>query len=337
MHNLDLQVLNAGRQWLHAHTVWLCTVISTFGSSPRPPGAMMVIRADGRYSGSLSGGCVEESFIERIQAQAFTAPSQLIRYGEGGYAPDQALPCGGSLLILVEKLPPDAQSQAYLTTLIDAFTQATALVKRVTLPEACTSLTPVGYSGKTLTEVCGDAITLTLATPPRLIVCGLSSVAVFCANFALTLGFETLVCEHRPDARLTLAPGLSEGITLLEVFPARYLEEHGCHAGTAILSLTHDPRIDDLTMMEAVHLPAFYLGAMGSVRNSQKRRERLVAFGDVTPAQLQRIHAPVGLAIGSKTPAEIALSIMADIVRHKNGMVSGSEAGAVAVPCAGLA
>ncbi|WP_249221800.1 XdhC family protein [Pantoea sp. JGM49] len=134
---------------------------------------------------------------------------------------------------------------------------------------------------------------------------------MFCANFALALGFETLVCEHREEVLLNMAGDLDNGITLIRQFPAAYIEREGCHTATAILSLTHDPPIDDLTMMEAVNLPAFYIGAMGSMNNSQRRKERLERIGELEPRQISRIHAPVGINIGSKTPAEIALSIAA--------------------------
>ncbi|MFT4274261.1 MAG: XdhC family protein [Pantoea sp.] len=322
MQNLDVQVISTARQWAEAHELWLCTVLSTYGSSPRPPGAMMVIRKDGQYCGSLSGGCVEESFIARIRDDAFSASSQLVRYGDGGLAPDRALPCGGVLDILVERLLPGREAIGYLGQMHDALISATALTKRITLPAPCISLEPAVYRSRTATHIEGDEVTLTLSAPPRLVIGGLSSVAVYCANFALALGFETLVCEHREDVLSNLAADLDAGVTLIKLFPAVYLEREGCHPATAILSLTHDPRIDDLTMMEAVNLPAFYIGAMGSHQNSQRRKERLVRYGDVAPHQLSRLHAPVGLAIGSKTPAEIALSIMADIVRHKNGLAS---------------
>lgn len=320
MQNLDVQVVSTARHWAQTHELWLCTVLSTYGSSPRPPGAMMVIRQDGQYCGSLSGGCVEESFIARMRDNAFSAPSQLVRYGDGGYEPDRALPCGGVLDILVEKLLPGSGALAYLGRMYDALMSATAMTKRVTLPAPCTSLEPAVYGSRTTAHIIGDDVTLTLAAPPRLVIGGLSNVAVYCANFALALGFETVVCEHREEALRNLAADLAAGVTLIKQFPAVYLEREGCHPGTAILSLTHDPRIDDLTMMEAVNLPAFYIGAMGSHKNSLRRKQRLVRYGDVAPHQLSRIHAPVGLAIGSKTPSEIALSIMADIVRHKNGL-----------------
>ena len=325
MHNLDMQVLNAGIQWVETHEVWLCTVLSTYGSSPRPPGAMMIIRQEGYHCGSLSGGCVEESFIERINQNAFPAASQIVRYGEGGFEPDRALPCGGVLDILVEKLPPGAASTAYLQQMHDALRAATAIKKTILLPHPCHSLTPAAYTSKTLTSRDGAAITLTLSTAPRLVIGGLSSVALFCASFAVALGFETIVCEHREEVLENMASSLDPAVKLIKQFPAVYLEREGCHAGTAILSLTHDPRIDDLTMMEAVNLPAFYIGAMGSKKNSLRRRERLDQFGELLPEQISRIHAPVGLDIGSKTPAEIALSVLADIVRYKNGCVIAPE------------
>ncbi|MBK0091243.1 XdhC family protein [Erwinia sp. S59] len=328
MHNLDVQVIRTALTWAEESPVWLCTVLSTYGSSPRPPGAMMVIREDGRYCGSLSGGCVEESFIARISEAVFSAASQIVRYGEGGFAPDRALPCGGVLDILVEKLLPGSVAIDYLQRMHQAMVSAHSLEKRLVIPNACHAVIPGDYASHTFAQIKGAEVVLTLSAPPRVIIAGLSNVALFCANFALALGFETLVCEHREEVLLNMAGDLDNGITLIRQFPAAYLEREGCHPATAILSLTHDPRIDDLTMMEAVNLPAFYIGAMGSMNNSQRRKERLVRIGELEPRQISRIHAPVGIDIGSKTPAEIALSIMADIVRYKNGVRSAEVASA---------
>lgn len=318
MHNLDLQVLETGQKWAGQHEVWLCTVLRTYGSSPRPPGAMMVISREGLTCGSLSGGCVEEDFIRRIQQGAFAASSQVVRYGEGGLEPGIALPCGGVLDILVERVEAGTRSVEYFKQMSEALMGATALRKSIRLPYPCRGLEYIPYASSTTARQQGDIVTLTLSTPPRVIICGLSSVAVFCANFAVALGFETLVCEHRPETLASQASLLDPGVHLIEKFPAAYLEREGCHQATAILSLTHDPRIDDLSLMEAVNLPAFYIGVMGSKRNSLQRKARLKTFGGLDTLQLERIHAPVGMDIGSKTPSEIALSIMADIVCHKN-------------------
>lgn len=151
----------------------------------------------------------------------------------------------------------------------------------------------------------------------RLLIAGLSPVAEFCAGFAAALGFEVIVCDPRPE----LTDGFTmAGVELVKLFPATYIAQGGCHAATAIVALTHDPRMDDLTLLEAVRTPAFYIGAMGSRRTSEKRMERVQRIGGIGQQDLDRIHAPIGLKLGSKTPAEIALAVMADIVRVSNGV-----------------
>ena len=318
MQHIDLQVIDQGQRWLVSQPVWLCTVLCTFGSSPRPPGTMMVITADGDYCGSLSGGCIEEDFIRRIRNGDFQQPSQRVRYGDGGLTPDRTLPCGGVLDILIEHLQPSDDNAQRLAQLHGALAGHLALQKVITLPRACERLEEIVWRSSTVVEQQGDRITLTIAAPPRLIVAGLSTVALYCASFAVSLGFETIVCENRPDFLANFASQLDGAVRLEKCFPARYLEEQSCHANTAVVALTHDPRMDDLTMMEAVHTPAFYLGVMGSQRNSANRRQRLAQIGDLSAADLARIHAPIGMDIGSKTPAEIALAVMADIVKAKN-------------------
>ncbi|WP_417358315.1 XdhC family protein [Gallaecimonas pentaromativorans] len=318
MQSLDIQVLDRAGQWAANDVVWLCTVLSTFGSSPRPPGTLMALKQGGFYCGSLSGGCVEEDFMARIEAGDFTQPSQVVRYGQGGLTPNRALPCGGVLDILVERLAPGAASQQYLQQMQNAVGGATSLYKHIVLPGPCQTLTPREYASNTIAEYDDNTVSLTVSAAPRLVIAGLSAVALFCADFAVALGFETLVCESREEVLANFESSLSKGVVLVREFPARYLEKHGCHSGTAVVSLTHDPRVDDMTLLEAVNTDAFYIGAMGSERNSQSRMARLRELGEMTPAQLARIHAPIGMDIGSKTPAEIALSVLADIVRHKN-------------------
>lgn len=107
---------------------------------------------------------------------------------------------------------------------------------------------------------------------------------------------------------------------LIEQLPAVFIEQGGCHAATAVVALTHDPRMDDLTLMESVRTEAFYIGAMGSSKTSMRRRERLQRIAGLTTQDMQRISAPIGLHLGSRTPAEIAISVMADILRVGNGI-----------------
>ncbi|MGA5653993.1 XdhC family protein [Rahnella contaminans] len=326
MQHLDNQVIAQASDWLAHHPVWLCTVLTTYGSSPRAPGALMVANASGHFCGSLSGGCVEEDFLQRIAAGEYQQASQIVRYGEGGLTPNIALPCGGSLDVLIEYLPATQNNVDYLQRMGMALAGHYALTKSLTLPAACDHLELTNYHNATQVMRNDDCITLHLAAPPRLLIAGLSSVALYCADFACALGFEVVVCECREDVLENFLPALKADIRLEKQFPARYLEENGCHANTAIVALTHDPRMDDLTLMEAVNTPAFYIGAMGSQRNSARRRERLQTIADFTTEDFSRLHAPVGLPIGSKTPAEIALAVMADIVKHKNGIAQENAA-----------
>lgn len=318
MNNPDITVITRACDWLQQQPVWLCTVLSTWGSSPRSPGAMMAATRDGRYCGSLSGGCVEQNFLTRIAAGEYRLPSQLVRYGGGGLAPDIALPCGGTLEVLVEFLPAGADSIAPLQKMQAALASHRRFMKTLTLPGPCQLIIPAASNGSTGAERTGNTLRLHIAAPPQLLIAGLSSVAIASASFACALGFEVLVCESRPEALANFVPALPPEVTLLEQFPARYLELHGCHASTAIVALTHDARMDDLTLMEAIHTPAFYIGAMGSQKNSDSRRQRLQRIAEFSAGDLARIHAPVGLALGGKKPAEIALAVMADIVRVKN-------------------
>lgn len=320
---LDLQVLQQAQQWAATSALWLCTVLHTWGSAPRGPGAMLVVSAEGHHCGSLSGGCVEEDLLARLAAGQWQAPSQVIRYGDGELAANVKLPCGGILGILIEYLPAGDDTVVYLGRQLAAVAGHEALHKRLTLPHPCQSLTPAEFATQPQINVQGHEIDIRLSAAPQLFVAGYSPVAQYCMSFAFSLGFEVVLCEPREEVLATLQGDsqvhtLPPGVRVLEALPAHYLQLNGCHANTAIVALTHDPRLDDLTMMEAVKTPAFYIGVMGSAQNSRHRRERLTRIGHLTDTDQQRIHAPIGLDIGSKTPAEIGLAIMADIVRLKN-------------------
>ncbi|BDH46364.1 hypothetical protein TUM12370_24080 [Salmonella enterica subsp. enterica serovar Choleraesuis] len=318
--SLDVQVLRQALAWSSEQPVWLCTVLRTWGSSPRAPGALLAANPQGEWSGSLSGGCVEESFLRQVQAGKWRAASQVVRYGDGGLEPDRSLPCGGALDILVEYLPSNEQTADYLQRLLTALTGHQALLKKLTLPHSCHSLTLTDSRFQVPVEYCAPEITILHAAAPCLVVAGYSSVAAFCVDFACSLGFEVIVCEPREEMLSQMPATLPSGARLVKQFPAAWLERNGCHPRTAIVALTHDARMDDLTLMEAVNTPAFYIGAMGSARNSANRRERLVRVAGLDESVIGRIHAPIGLDIGSKSPAEIALAVMSDIVMHKNGL-----------------
>jgi xanthine dehydrogenase accessory factor len=317
MKHLDLQVIQQARKWLAGgRPIWLSTVLSTFGSAPRGPGAMLVALDSGEHRGSLSGGCVEEDFLERVGAGCFAGVNQVVRYGEGGLAPNLALPCGGVLDVLVERIAPDAEAIEHLQALERALLGGELIGRRVPLGEARRSLCGTRM-GDPRVQVGDEEVSIRIGAAQRLILAGLSPVAEFCASFAVALGYEVILCEPRPE----VLEGFSQaGVTVQPLLPALFIADGGCHAATAVVALTHDPRLDDLTLIEAVRSEAFYIGAMGSRRTSDKRFERLQRVGGLDAEALQRIHAPIGLGLGSKTPAEIALAVMADILRVSNGI-----------------
>lgn len=323
MKTLDLLVTEAALKWSQEdHPIWLCTVIHTYGSAPRSPGALFVANAKGQYLGSLSGGCIEEDFLQKIQDGWFTKASDIAIYGEQSehFRPNTTLPCGGTIDVLVEYLLPTPETVLYLTNMIEALQGQKSFMKRITLGSKAI-LEAEELHDKPRVQQFENKLEIILQSDTTIFVAGISAVALYCIEFAVRLGFMVVVAEDRPEELRQLTEITQrDSIMILETFPAQYLETEGASPQTAILSLTHDPRIDDFTMIAALDTPAFYIGAMGSRRNSEQRLQRLKECTDYSDEILSRIHAPIGLPIGSKTPAEIALAIMADIIMHKNGL-----------------
>ncbi len=320
MQPLDIKVIDNAIEWLQSQqSIWLCTVISTFGSSPRAPGSLLVANSDGAFTGSLSGGCVEEDFIARIKSGEFNLPFQVLSYGgadniRGGVT----LPCDGVLEVLVEQLAPGLESLEYLQDIRSALQGVAPKIRRVDLNrrQAC-FLPDTGTGARVEYQRQQQQLDIRISPVARLIICGLSPVATACAEFAGALGFEVIVCDPRPEVAHDFD---GDNIEFQPVLPSLFISQPGrCHQATAVVALTHDPRIDDLAMIEAVTTPAFYIGVMGSKKTSANRAERLKRSGGLSQAQIDKIHMPIGLALGSKTPAEIALAVMADVVRVLRG------------------
>ncbi len=315
---LDAQVIRQALDWLEAgEAVWLCTVVSTYGSAPRGPGAMLAALPSGQWRGSLSGGCVEEDFLERVASGYFAPFNQIVRYGEGGLAPNLSLPCGGLLDVLLDYIEPDGRGRDYLAGIGRALDGAGLMRRRVILESTDRELLPASMG---MPKVASDAseVQIRVGAVNRLILAGWSPVAEQCAGFALALGYEVILCDPREEL---LSAFSMPGVNVQPMLPALFIAQAGnCHAATAVVALTHDPRIDDLSLMEAVKTEAFYIGAMGSIRTSEKRLERLARIAQLDERALARVHAPIGLRLGSKTPAEIALAVMADVMRVANGV-----------------
>lgn len=318
MHDLDTQVITQALAWVReGHPVWLCTVLSTYGSAPRAPGAMLVARRDGQCVGSLSGGCVEEDFLERLDAGDFDRPVTIRRYGDT-YEDSQrfALPCGGVLEVLIERRMPDPAWLAHLETLLLALQGQRRVIRRVELESGVYQLGNDELGEGPCVVRHFTSIGIRVGPVLRLLLAGISPVAEACARFARALGHEVIVCDPRPEMREGF---VVDGVSVVPQLPSAFIAAGGCHAATAVVALTHDPRIDDLAMIEAVRTEAFYIGVMGSRRTSDTRATRLLRSGGLSQVEIDRIHMPIGLDLGSKTPAEIALAVMADIVRVYHG------------------
>lgn len=318
MDSIDLLVLRTARDWIAAgHRVLLATVASTWGSSPRPVGSMMVLREDGQVVGSVSGGCIEDDLIQRYTS-AHNGPGmphgrpELLRYGVSA---DEAhrfgLPCGGTLQLTLEFDPCPTQLQ----TLLDHLSAGHLVQRRLDLDsgQVCLDITD------TPTTSCldGQVMLTTLGPGYRLLLIGAGALAEYLATMALFNGFKVSICDPRSEYRASWAVPQVEH---LQGMPDDAVRDFAADQRSAIVALSHDPRLDDLALLEALQGPAFYIGAIGSRRNSQSRRERLIEHFGETEASLRRLHGPVGLYIGSKTPAEIAVSVMAELLAEKNGV-----------------
>ncbi|MFI8480680.1 XdhC family protein [Pseudomonas sp. NPDC078700] len=318
MQHLDLLVIRQALQWSQAgQRIWLCTVLFTYGSAPRAPGSLLVVNEQGGWLGSLSGGCVEDDFLQRVSEGAFPEPATSVRYGDGTDSHSNvSLPCGGVLEVLVENLASSCEVQAHLREMESALLGQCRLMRSVTMPQGTWQLTvDVEHGPRVRRDL--DTLQIRIGAAQRLLLAGYSSVAHICAEFGKTLGFEVVLCDPRDE----VLDGVEiAGVEIRRELPSMVIAAGGCHADTAVVALTHDPRIDDLAMIEAVRTEAFYIGVMGSEQTTEKRFARLLRSGGLSETDLSRIQAPIGLNIGSKTPAEIALAVLADIVRLRNGI-----------------
>lgn len=312
MDSVDFDVLHSVLAWRRAgQRVQLYTVVQTWGSAPRPPGAMLAVRGDGLLVGSVSGGCIEDDLLARLRdGRAATAAGvQLLTYGVSREeAARFGLPCGGTLRLTEEAVADFAWIEELLARCADHRLVARELELasgRVTLHDAAPTDT-LNFDGARLRAVYGPRW--------RLLLIGAGQLSRYVSAMARMLDFEVLVCDPREefahgwaDDHARFVPGMPDDAVLAIAPDER----------TAIVALTHDPRLDDMALLTALGSRAFYVGALGSRLNSARRRERLASLG-LPAADIARLHGPIGLPIGSHTPPEIALSLLAEIVALKN-------------------
>ncbi|MEN3113243.1 XdhC family protein [Uliginosibacterium paludis] len=319
MDSVDLQVLATARRWAAEgrRFAWV-TVARTWGSAPRPPGAWLVLREDGLVEGSVSGGCIEDDLVMRMRdgRLAGKRPFALVYGVTKEEAERIGLPCGGTLEVLIEPQP-DA---ALLDELAERLSQRQLVAKSVDLSSSLVTLSAAGRGAAMRWD--GERL-LTVHGPQwRLLIIGAGQISRYLAQMALALDYEVTVCEPREE----YGPGWDvPGTRLVSSMPDDTLLEMVPDAHCAVVALTHDPKLDDMVLLEALRSPAFYVGAVGSRLNNAKRRERFLQHFDFSEEELARLHGPVGLPIGSHTPPEIAVAILAEMVAVRNGVATASR------------
>jgi xanthine dehydrogenase accessory factor len=313
MHSTDQQILNAAREWLReGHRFVLVTVARTWGSAPRAPGSWMVLRDDGRVQGSVSGGCIEDDLIDRLlNGKLQSKLPFLLKYG---VTKDEAfrygLPCGGTMELVIEPEP----DLTALEELARRINEGQLVRRSISVGRAGVSVA----AGSAADSMCWDGCNLTTLHGPswRLLIVGAGQISSYLAQMARALDYQVLICDPRTEyATAWDIPGT----TVLNSMPDDAVIELNLDPHSAVVALTHDPKLDDMALLEALKSPAFYVGALGSAINSMRRRERLLQYFDLSQAEVDRLHAPIGLPIGSHTPPEIAIAILAEMTAVRNG------------------
>jgi xanthine dehydrogenase accessory factor len=313
MDSVDLQVLKSSAEWLEGgHRVVLATIVETWGSSPRPPGAMLALRDDGLVAGSVSGGCVEDDLVARIRDKSLAVekPETTVYGITKEDAQRFGLPCGGRLQLVLEPL----REPAGLRELLARIERHQLVQRTLDLQSGAVTLAAAGrddtlsFDGRLLRTIHGPRW--------RMLIIGAGQLSKYLAQMAQALDYQVIICDPRAEYADTWDV---QGAALDRGMPDDVVNAMNLDSRSAVVAVTHDPKLDDLALIEALKSPAFYVGALGSRLNTEKRRERLAQF-DLSHAELKQLHGPVGLRIGSKTPPEIAVSILAEMTAVRHGI-----------------
>jgi xanthine dehydrogenase accessory factor len=310
MDSVDLQVLKSACAWVkEGRRVVLATVVKTWGSAPRPVGALTAIRDDGMVVGSVSGGCVEDDMILRVRNRELVQDKPATtQYGVSAEEATRfGLPCGGTLELVLEPLSADSGIDKLL-----AHVERHELVKRTLDMESgiapAVNSDQLTFDGKNFVTVHGPRW--------RLLIIGAGQLSKYLAQMGQALDYNVTVCDPREE----YTEGWDvPGADIKRGMPDDVVTELNLDGHSAVVTLTHDPKLDDMALLEALKSPAFYVGAIGSKKNNDARRKRLADF-DLSQGEIARLRGPVGLKIGSKTPPEIAIAILAEMTAVKNGV-----------------
>jgi len=314
----DQQVLHSLHDWLdRQQEAWLCTITATYGSSPRPPGSLFAFSRLGQRAGSLSGGCVEEALIDELQRTPARRRPLILQYGGDAHANRRLqLPCGGSMEIVAQHLGLH-QDLEMLEQILASLKARRCIQRQLHLNTGHSRLQQVAdFQPLNRQE---ELLIQTFGPRYRMLLIGAGPLSACLATMALQFDYRVLVCDPREDFFDSWP--LPE-VEFFRCLPDEAIRLHARDAHSIVLALSHDPRLDDMGLMEALNGEAFYVGALGSRRSSEERRKRLQALA-IPPERIARLHAPVGMAIGSRTPAEIAVAILAELTllrRRHHGM-----------------
>ncbi len=331
--HLVTDVISTLISWLdEGHSVALATVISTWGSSPFPPGSHLIVRDDAAIVGSVSGGCVESAVIDESLKVIKGAPPNIFEYGiSGEKAWEVGLACGGEIKVFIHKVDDGAAlyriaknriQEGFCSVLVTRMLDANSVLigdgfKSGTL-EISEKLFELSFKAAKknqnfIFEFEGCSYFIQSINPPiRIIIVGAVHIAQALVHLAKVVGFEVVVIDPRKSFA---TPERFPGVEVLIEWPDKALKELNVNYQTAVICLTHDPKIDDLALKLSLKSSAFYIGALGSERTAARRNIRLAKLG-LELNDLRRIHGPIGLDIGSKSSAEIAVSILAEIIQE---------------------
>jgi xanthine dehydrogenase accessory factor len=313
MDSVDIEVLRTAEAWRkQGHAVALGTIVKTWGSAPRPVGAMVAIRDDGQITGSVSGGCVEDDLVEKVKQKFARAKKpELVTYGvTNEEATRWGLPCGGTLQLVVEPL----SDKSGIAELLRKIGEQQLVRRKLEMDSGRATLEPgrwqdvLEFDGRVLSAVHGPRW--------RLVLIGAGQLTRYLAEMARMLDYHVVVIDPREEyANSWDLPS----VPINRGMPDDMVRDLQLDGHSALVALTHDPKLDDLALMEALKSAAFYVGAIGSKKNNDARRERLKEF-DVSADEIARLRGPVGLYIGSKTPPEIAIAILAEMTAVRHGV-----------------
>jgi xanthine dehydrogenase accessory factor len=313
MDSVDLQVIRTAREWVAGgHRVVLATVIKTWGSAPRPIGALSAVRGDGMVVGSVSGGCIEDDMILRVKNGTLAENSPVTtRYGVSAEEAQRfGLPCGGTLELVLEPL----SARSGLDDLLARIERHELVLRTLDMKTGVATVDAARWND----QLAFDGTTLRSVFGPRwrLLIIGAGQLSTYLAQMAQALDYQVTICDPREEYTTTFDVA---GVDLKRGMPDDVVTAMNLDGHSAVVTLTHDPKLDDMALLEALKSPAFYIGAIGSKKNNDARRKRLAEF-DLSQDEIARLHGPVGLKIGSKTPPEIAVAILAEMTAIRNGV-----------------